>query len=56
MAALITRAWVYGITVRVDIVSVDGKVDQEPSCDLAQVVHVTLRLYGCPWETVQLRF
>ena len=52
MAALIVRASVYGTTVGVDLVSVDGKVDQELSCDLAYVVHTTLRLYGCPWEAI----
>ena len=48
MAALIARASVYGTTVGVDLVSVDGKLYQEPSRNLAYVVHMTLRLYGCP--------
>ena len=30
MALLIVRASIYSTTVRVDLVSVDGKVDQEP--------------------------
>ena len=56
MALLIVRASVYGTTVRLNLVSVDGKVDQEPSRDLAHVVHATPRLYICPWETIRLRF
>ena len=56
MSALIVRASVYGTTVGVDLVSVDGKVDQEPSRDLSHVVHATLRLYGCPWEAIRLGF
>ena len=39
-----------------DLVSVDGKVDQEPSCNLAHVVHATLRLYGFTWEVIRLGF
>ena len=56
MAALIVRASVYGTTVGVDLVSVDGKVDQEPSRDLAHAAHATLRLYGCLWEAIRLGF
>ena len=49
------RASVYVTTVRVDLVSVDDKVYQEPSRDLAHVVHATLRMYGCPWEAIRIR-
>ena len=54
--ALIVRASVYSTAVGVNLVSVDGKVDQEPSCDLAHVVHATLRLYGFTWEVIRLGF
>ena len=56
MATLIVRASVYGTTVRVDLLSMDGKVDQEPLRDLAHVIHATLKLYGCPWEAIRLGF
>ena len=56
MAALIVRALFYSTTVGVDLISVDGKVDQEPPCDIAHVVHTTLRLYGCPWEAIRIGF
>ena len=56
MTALIVRSLFYVTTVRVDLVSVDGKVDQEPSRDLVHVVHATMRLYGCPWEAIRLGF
>ena len=56
MATLIMRALVYGTTVGVDLVSVDGKVDQEPSRDMVHVVHTMLILYGCPWEVILLGF
>ena len=52
MAALIVRALVNGTTVLVNLVSVDGKVDQEPSRDLAHAVHATLLLYRYPWEAI----
>ena len=52
MAALIVRASVYSTTVGVELVSVDGKVDQKLSRDLVNVVHTTLRLYGCFWEAI----
>ena len=48
MSVMIVRALVYGTTIGLDLVSVDGKVDQKPSRDLAHVVHATLRLYGFP--------
>ena len=50
------RASVYGTTVGVDLLSVDGKVDHEPSCYLAHVIHATLILYGFPWEAIRLGF
>ena len=56
MAAMIVMASVYGTTVGVDLVSVDDKVDQEPSRDLAHVVHAMLRLYVCPWEAIRPGF
>ena len=56
MAALIVRALVYGTTFGVDLLSVDDKVDQEPSRDLAHVVHVMLRLYVCPWDAIRPGF
>ena len=56
MFALIVRALVYGTTVGVDLVSVDEKVYQEPSRDLAHAVHATLRLYGCLWEAIRRGF
>ena len=37
MAALIVRASVYSTTVRVDLASVDGKLDQEPLRDLSML-------------------
>ena len=56
MAAPIVRALVYGTIVGVDIVSVDGIVDWEPSRDLAHVVRAMLRLYGFPWESIRIGF
>ena len=56
MATLIVRALVYGTTVGVDLVSVDDKEYQEPLRDPAHVVHAVLRLYGCPWEAIRIRF
>ena len=56
MATLIVRASVFITTVGVDLVSVDGKVDQEPSHELAHAVHATTRMCGCPWEAIRLGF
>ena len=56
MVTLTMRASVYSTTVRTDLVSVDGKLDQEPLCNLAHVVNATMRLYGFPWDAIQLGF
>ena len=56
MVALIIRSSVYGTTVGVDLISVNGKVDHEPSHDIAHVVHGTMRLYGCTWDSIRLGF
>ena len=56
MATLVVRESVYGTTVGVDLVSMDGKVDQEPLSDILHVVHAMLRLYICPWGAILLGF
>ena len=56
MSTLIVMVSVYSTTVGVDIVSVDGKLYQEPSRDLAHVLQATLIMYGCPREDIRIGF